>query len=127
MSIFLQKKRVLTRKRTKRRINSLTGILWLIVCVVRITITKSKLYRCHGYLLVQNAERRPDIKCRLSTKCRLQTADSRVGTKCRLDTISSIHTVSSLCVRVGWCDVCADFTNLIKIDADVNEMSLLTI
>ena len=44
-----------------------------------------------------------------------------------LNTISSLHTVSSLCARVGWCDVCTDFTNLIKVDVDVNEMSLLNI
>ena len=42
--------------------------------------------------------------------------------------ISSLHIVFSLCVRVGWCDVCIDFTILIKVDAaDVNEMSLLNI
>ena len=27
--------------------------------------------------------------------------------------------VFSLCARVGWCDVCTDFTNVIKVD-DVN-------
>ena len=31
------------------------------------------------------------------------------------------------CVRVGWCDVGTDFTDLIKVDVDVNEMSLLNI
>ena len=43
--------------------------------------------------------------------------------------ISSLHIVFSLCARVGWCDVCTDFTNLIKVDVDVgvNEMSLLNI
>ena len=30
-----------------------------------------------------------------------------------LNTISSLHTVFLLCVRVGWCDVCTEFTNLI--------------
>ena len=37
--------------------------------------------------------------------------------------ISSLHIVFSLCTRVGWCDVCTDFTNIIKIDenVDVNE------
>ena len=35
-----------------------------------------------------------------------------------LNTISSLHTVFSLCVRVGWCDACTDFTNLIKVDID---------
>ena len=40
--------------------------------------------------------------------------------------ISSLHIVFSLCVRVGWCDVCKDFTNVIKVDVDVNEMSLFT-
>ena len=33
---------------------------------------------------------------------------------------SSLHTVFSLCARVGWCDVCTDFTNVIKVDADVD-------
>ena len=33
--------------------------------------------------------------------------------------ISSLHIVFSLCARVGWCDVCTDFTNVIKVD-DVN-------
>ena len=43
--------------------------------------------------------------------------------------ISSLHIVFSLCTRVGWCDVCTDFTNVIKIDVDVevNEMLLLNI
>ena len=27
--------------------------------------------------------------------------------------------VFSLCARVGWCDVCTDFTNVLKVD-DVN-------
>ena len=44
-----------------------------------------------------------------------------------LNTISSLYIVSSLCARVGWCDVCTDFTNLIKVDVDVNEMLLLNI
>ena len=32
-------------------------------------------------------------------------------------------------MQVGWCDVCTDFTNLIKVDVDVGvtEMSLLNI
>ena len=33
--------------------------------------------------------------------------------------ISSLDIVFSLCARVGWCDVCTDFTNVIKVD-DVN-------
>ena len=43
-----------------------------------------------------------------------------------LNTISSLPRVFSLCARVGWCDVCTEFTNLIKVDVDidVNEMSL---
>ena len=43
--------------------------------VVRITLIKNKLYWCHGYLLVQNADCRPDTKCGLCTTCRLQTAE----------------------------------------------------
>ena len=35
--------------------------------------------------------------------------------------------IFSLCSRVGWCDVCTDFTNVIKVDVDVNKMSLLNI
>ena len=39
--------------------------------------------------------------------------------------------VFSLRTRVGWRDVCTDFTNVIKVDVDVdvyvNEMSLLNI
>ena len=36
---------------------------------------------------------------------------------------------SLLTLRVSWCDVCTDFTNVIKVDVDVdvNEMSLLNI
>ena len=32
-------------------------------------------------------------------------------------------------MQVGWCDVCIDLTNIIKVDVDVdvNEMSLLNI
>ena len=44
-----------------------------------------------------------------------------------LNIISSLNIVFSLCARVGWCDVCTEFTNLIKVDMDVNEMSLLNI
>ena len=35
--------------------------------------------------------------------------------------ISSRHRVFSLCARVGWCDVCTGFTDVIKLDVDVNE------
>ena len=31
----------------------------------------------------------------------------------------AFNIVFLLCVRVGWCDVCRDFTNVIKVD-DVN-------
>ena len=43
--------------------------------------------------------------------------------------ISSLHIAFSLCARVGWCDVCTDFTNVTKVDVDgdVNVMSLLSI
>ena len=37
-----------------------------------------------------------------------------------LNIISSLHIVFSLCARVGWCDVCTEFTKLIKVVADVN-------
>ena len=49
--------------------------------------------------------------------------------KIHLNIISSLHIVFSLCMQVGWCDVCIDFTNIIKVDVDVdvNEMSLLNI
>ena len=132
---------------------------------MRITVTKSKLYWCHGYLLVQNADCRPDTKCGLGTKCRLQSG-YKMQTEnlksffvwyvitCHLTTyrasrnrfsaisfhdylhycgiflahfsmkidrniISSLHFVFSLCARVGWCDVCTDFTNVIKVDVDL--------
>ena len=41
--------------------------------------------------------------------------------------ISSLHIVFSFRARVGWWDVGTEFTNLIKVDVDVNEMSLLNI
>ena len=41
--------------------------------------------------------------------------------------ISILHMIFSLCSRVCWCDVCTDFTNVIKVDVDVNKMSLLNI
>ena len=41
--------------------------------------------------------------------------------------MSSLHEVFSLCTRVGWCDVCTNVTNLIKVDVLVNEMPLLNI
>ena len=37
-----------------------------------------------------------------------------------LNIISSFHAVFSLCARVGWWDVCTEFTKLIKVVADVN-------
>ena len=52
---------------------------------------------------------------------------ARILIKIDLGVISSLHIVFSLCARVGWCDVCTDFTNVIKVDVDVNEMSLLNI
>ena len=116
-----------------------------------ITVTKNKLYWCHGYLL-QNVE------CRLQGGYKMQTENLKrffvwYVTTCHLTTywasrnrfsvisfhdylhycgiflvrflikiflniISSLHTVFSLCVRVGWCDACTDFTNLIKVDVD---------
>ena len=134
------------------------------MCVVRINVTKNKLYWCHGYLLVQNADCRPDTKCGLGTKCRLQSG-YKMQTEnlksffvwyvitCHLTTyrasrnrfsaislhdylryfgifladflmkinrniISSLYIVFSLCARVGWCDVCTEFTNVIKVDVD---------
>ena len=36
--------------------------------------------------------------------------------------ISSFHIVFSLCAWVGRCDVCTEFTNLMKVDVDVKEM-----
>ena len=42
--------------------------------------------------------------------------------KIDLNIISSLLIVFSLCARVGWCDVCTDFTNLIKVDVDVDVM-----
>ena len=49
--------------------------------------------------------------------------------KIDLNIISSLHIVFSLCARVGWGDVLTDFTNVMKVDVDVNvnEMSLLNI
>ena len=44
-----------------------------------------------------------------------------------LKIISSLHIVFFLCARVGSCDVGTEFTNLIKVDVDVNEMSQLNI
>ena len=41
--------------------------------------------------------------------------------------ISSLHVVFLLCAQVGLCDVCTEFTNVIKVDVDVHEMSLLNI
>ena len=44
-----------------------------------------------------------------------------------LNIISSPHIVFSLCARVSCWDVGTEFTNLIKVDVDVKEMSLLNI
>ena len=41
-----------------------------------------------------------------------------------LNIIPSLHIVFSLCAQVAWCDVCTDFTDLINVDVDVDEMSL---
>ena len=48
------------------------------MCVLRINLTKNKLYWCHGYLLVkmQTADCRPDTKyigCRLQSGYKMQT------------------------------------------------------
>ena len=50
-------------------------------------------------------------------------------TKIDRNVISSLHIVFLLSARVGLCDVCAEFTNVIKADVDVNVnvMSLLNI
>ena len=42
--------------------------------------------------------------------------------KIDLNIISNLHIVFSLCARVGWSDVCTDFTNSIKVDVDVDVM-----
>ena len=41
-----------------------------------------------------------------------------------LNIISSLPVVFSLCARGGWRGTCSEYTNLIKVDVDVNEMSL---
>ena len=40
-----------------------------------------------------------------------------------LNIISSSRIVVSLCARVGWCDVCTEFSNLIKIDATIEYLT----
>ena len=47
--------------------------------------------------------------------------------KIDLNIISSLSVVFSLCTRVGWCDVCTDFTNVMKIDVDVEVNESLSI
>ena len=141
----------------------------MIVCVVRVIIAKNKLYWCHGYLLVQNADCRlqtadcrPATKCRLGTKCRLppenlwsffvwylitchrttyRASRNRFSAisfhdylyycgiflahfliKIDLNVISILRIVFSLNARVGWCNVCTDFTNVITVDVDVDKM-----
>ena len=43
--------------------------------------------------------------------------------------IPILHIVFSLCAQVGLCDICTEYTSLIKVDVDVdvNEMSLFNI
>ena len=131
---------------------------------------QDKLYWCHGYLLVQNADCWPDTKCRRQTAEWVQNAEcefkeffrlvcdnmssynfnrasrnrfstisfhdylhfcgiflAHFFTKIDRNVISSLHIVFLLSARVGLCDVCAEFTNVIKADVDVNVMSLLNI
>ena len=45
------------------------------LCVMRINVTKNKLYWYHRYLLVQNADSRPNTKYRLETAEWVQNAD----------------------------------------------------
>ena len=42
------------------------------MCVVRITVTKNKLYWCHGYLLVQNTDQIQNVDCRLQSGYEMQ-------------------------------------------------------
>ena len=100
---------------------------------------------------LQNVEYRPDTKCKLQTAEWVQNADWEFKVFFRLvcDDMSSynlpaerhatlfhdylhyciillarflIKTVLNIiCTRIGWCYVCTDFTNLIKVDVDVNE------
>ena len=44
----------------------------------------------------------------------------RFSIKIVLNIISSLRIVFSLCARFGWCDVCSDFANFIKVDANVD-------
>ena len=63
-----------------------------------ITVTKNKLYWCHGYLLVQNADcRLQNAECRLDTKC-------RPVTKCRLQTGYKMQTENLKCFFSMVCD-----------------------
>ena len=76
---------------------------------------------CH--LTTYRASRNRFSAISLHDYCGISLA--RFFIKIVLNIIPSLHIVFLLCARVGWCDVCTDFTNLIKLD--VNEMSLLHI
>ena len=128
---------------------------------------QDKLYWCHGYLLVQNADRIQNVDSRLQSGYKMQTENlksffvwyvitchpttyrasrnrfsaisfhdylhfcgiflAHFFTKIDRNVISSLHIVFLLSARVGLCDVCAEFTNVIKADVDVNVMSPLNI
>ena len=78
---------------------------------------------------MQTADCRSGKKCRLGTKCRLQTKykmqTENLYRFFRLvrDNVSPFHNIF-FSLWVGWCNVCTEFTNLLKVDVDVNEMSL---
>ena len=92
-------------------------------------------------------------KCRLQTGCKMQTENSYRYFRLVRDNVTPYHlpSVTQSLFRdhlsrlfallwnipcpfldhniffslwVGWCDVCTEFTNLLKVDVDVNEMSL---
>ena len=128
MSTFLQKeRRVSPRKRTKVSIElTHTQVFCGRLCVVRITVTKNKLYWCHGYLLVQNAD------CRLQSGYKMQTENLKSISvwhviTCNLTTYrASRNRFSAISFHNYW-QYCGIFLTRFLIKIDLNIISSLHI
>ena len=87
------------------------------MCFLRITVTKNKLYWCHGYLLVQTADQ-------IQTADWIQNVDCRVGTK-YVDWEFEVFLVPSASARRHQC-ACKSVKNWISFSCSAKNDVILT-
>ena len=82
------------------------------MCVVQITVTKNKLYRCHGYLLVEIADCRLQTADWIQNVNQVQNVDSRLQSRYKMQTenlkssfclVGAVVHKGQLQTNVYWC------------------------